>query len=277
MGAGVSWWDFIQYSFRRSNTIGVGYYDQGHIVEIKDAASYGRSHPRAGSEPRVTRFFSLGPKQEIDETDKALLDDAYWASIKLSRDVAALKAQPTVQACVVRAGELHLNDETIEQATRLIDQAIEIRRKQINGSSYELARKAAASFSDADVIAAKNFGEILADVQRPTERGQALDLIMIFHGSDQGLLFDASGLIVPRSKWNELAEQKINSVTIYSCFPEQVVRFYSAAFDRLASKGIRIYFPVNLTGWADNQTTPLLSLDVFSEKLLGIFSETSRK
>ncbi len=263
----LSWSDLLNYVFHRDESVSVGFYD--HSLQAQ-------KYPGK----RQVLIFSLGGKAELDGEAQAILNDAYWAAVKLNRDIRALKKERSLDACISMAPQYGVTDETLNRTSKLIDTAKQIRHRQVNSLSFEMAQKTLDIYERAQLIPAKSFEDIRPYFQTPYNEANGIDLVLILHGATNGLLLDSSQRIVPRSFFKEIRpDSNINSVTIYSCYPEQVAKFYGSALDSLVASGIQVFFPINqfdlagVGGLSGNDTTPLNSLEVFAKKHAAILQK----
>lgn len=270
----LSYGQLIKYMLNRGEAVDLGVLNQKRIVEWDDPSLPPGTSEQATNGRRVV-IFSLGKKWQADkrdsETIKEVLDDGYWAAVKLDRDMGGLKKERTVESCVARAEQFGVTDDTLARSEKLIDAANEVRQEQLERSSFEIARDSQHLYEQAEVVPVDSFEEISEYLKTVRNDTQELDLLLILHGSQEGLLLDASGSIVPRPFFKNMSQGlphplKIKSIAVFSCFPEQVAKFYGSAFEQLNAAGTQLFFPIDKVHFGEQNTVPLGSLDVFMEK-----------
>jgi len=266
-GENVTYGQWFKYILNRDQSVSIGYLNQRQIVEMKDGVTLSE---RVVHDRRVV-IFTLGKKWQTEKRDPDTLretwDQAYWAAVKLERDISGLKKESTVHSCIARAGHFGVTDETLERTQKLIDAAKDLQREELERASFKIAQESLHNYEHAELVPIESIEEISAYLQTSRDDTRGLDLLFVLHASDEGLLLDASGAIVPRPFFRKLGQDsRINSIAIFSCFPRRVATFYGSAFEQLNASGIQIFFPIEKIHFGEQNTVPLDALDVFIEK-----------
>jgi hypothetical protein len=265
----VTYGQLIQYVLHRYQSIGIGFLNQKQIIETQALQT---SPALQAQTHRQVIVFSLGKKWQTQKRDpeatRQTLEDGYWAAVKLNRDISGLKKERTVESCVARAWQFGLSDDTLARAQGLIDAAQDLKKEELERSSFEIANDSIHHYERAVVVPIESIEEASTYLLTLPQDDHALDLLFILHGSNDGLLLDASGSIVPRSFFRSLGQRSFNisSIAIFSCYSTQVANFYGSVFEQLHASGIQLLFPVDKIHFGEQNTVPLNALDVFIEK-----------
>lgn len=270
----VTYGQLFKYILHRHESVGIGYWNQKQIIETQVQTA---SPARAQNDRQVV-IFSLGRKWQTHQLDPKtsheMIDQAYWAAVKLKKDMIGLKKEPTVDSCITRAWQFGVTDETLDRTQRLMDAAQDLKRDELERTSFEIAQDSRHFYEYAEVVPIDSIEEASTYLQTLQNHTRGLDVLFILHGSDDGLLLDASGSIVPRPFFRKLNEssRSITSIAIFSCYSAQVAKFYGSVFGQLNASGTQIFFPVDKIHFGDQNTVPLNALDVFIEKHAGALS-----
>jgi len=251
-------------------------------IDLNDTPATGKlgrpsDSPKASSsEPTETLIFASATKPNAqvqrligngsDETEAEFLQDLYWQEVKFARDVRALKRAANVRECVEKAQQLGWTSQRLSElmSTRQNGKNLAaVRDSRFRRAWIESWSKA---YPRARVIPAVNHKEILKSLEVSRDVNQRRHVVLILEADSKGRLYDSQSLAIPRFFFqNADLISRIESLTVFSCYPNRVLRHYEAQFEALAKHGITVFQP-RLMGPLENlEVTPLGLFEVFAK------------
>lgn len=258
----------IEFLLDRSSVVEVTEIVDSQLVPAKRSARQSRLE-------NSTMLFTMGHGIPPSPKELEIFEEVRWENIKMRRNYEALLTSINFEHCVKRAKEIGVSDESLRQYFKLIQSISPIRNKMIESEILNVAKAGARFYQKPSLVKTQSYTEIITAIKK--NKSRKIDVVLLFHASHEGTLVDSQSMIVPLYFFEELAKlDQLNSLTIFSCYPEQVFEFYKESLQEFQNIEIPIFFPTNIGLLNGMKQVPVKSFLGFAEKHGSVLKHLSR-
>lgn len=223
-----------------------------------------------------TIIFTMRPdRKDIPDspTIKKREREIYLKSRKTQKNIRGLVKTKDEESCLKKAGSLQISNEELQAYREILRLSEENQELYLSNYFQTFSEEAAGHFKNSRVVGVSDTDQVLQYVSGLERKDY--NFVFLFHADRSGRLYDYSRFIVESDFFIKI-KNKVSSIAIFSCFPEEVSHYYSNALKKIKSSGIAVFRPVLKGEFQEANSTPIGLLEEFSRQVASIFQEAEK-
>lgn len=248
-----------RHEFGLFTKLGVKFFPQRYIgVRSNNAA------PRPVSE---TIVFTMRPEVEVIPDASTIREsekENYRRSKGIQKMVKALVKTRNEESCLDKAARIGITDDHLLEYAEILETSAENQELFMARNFLDFAQESAEVFENSRVVGVSNFEEIIQIVSELP--GRDYNFVFVFHADGNGRLLDHDRYVVEGFFFRAI-KNKASSISLFSCYPEQVADYYFRNLKRLEESGVVVFQPKLKKIFKEINSTPLGLLEEFAKQV----------